>query len=322
MTLYACSNLGVGIADPELEALGQELEQAGLTVARDEPMSAHTTYQIGGPADLFVVAEGQEQLVLATERARARGMAPFVLGGGANLLVSDAGIRGLVIAYRASKHSFRDEAGEVLLTTEAGALLSELARESVSRGLEGLEWAVDVPGSVGGAIVGNAGAFGGYICDCLRSVTLLEPDGVIHGLGSTELGFCYRGSRLKEQPRPQRSIVLEATFALRQGDALGLAARAEEYKQRRWERQPTEPSCGSVFKRTANYPAGFLIEQCGLKGERRGNAMISPKHANYVINLGGARATDVKALIDLMRAEVKAQFGEGLELEVELAGDW
>lgn len=322
MTLYACSNLGVGIADPELVALGGELEQAGLTVAWDEPMSAHTNYQIGGPADLFVVAECREQLVLATERARARGLTPFVMGGGANLLVSDAGIRGVVIAYRAGRHSFRDDAGEVLLTTEAGASLSELARESVSRGLEGLEWAVDVPGSVGGAIVGNAGAFGGYICDCLRSVTLLEPDGTIHEVGSAELRFCYRGSRLKEQPRAQRSTVLEATLALRRGDAPGIAARAEEYKQRRWERQPTEPSCGSVFKRTANYPAGFLIEQCGLKGERRGQAMISPKHANFVINLGGARAEDVKALIDLMRAEVKAQLGEELELEVELAGDW
>ena len=322
MTLYACSNLGVGIADPEMVALGEELEQAGLTVTWDEPMSAHTGYQIGGPADLFVVAEGQEQLVLAARRARARGIVPFVLGGGANLLVSDAGIRGLVIAYRGNKHSFQDEAGEVLLTTEAGALLSELAQESVSRGLEGLEWAVDVPGSVGGAVVGNAGAFGGYICDCLRSVKLLEPDGTIHEVGATEVRFCYRGSRLKEQPRAQRSTILEATLALRPGDPSDIAARAEQYTQRRWERQPRDPSCGSVFKRTANYPAGFLIEQCGLKGERRGQAMISLKHANFVINLGGARAVDVKALIDLMRAEVKAQFGEELELEVELAGDW
>lgn len=246
----------------------------------------------------------------------------MVIGGGANLLVSDAGIRGLVVAYRASKHSFHDDAGEVLLTTEAGALLGELARESVSCGLEGLEWAVDLPGSVGGAIVGNAGAFGGYICDCLRSVILLEPDGTIHEAGSAELRFCYRGSRLKEQPRAQRSTVLEATLALRPGDAPSIAARAEEYRQRRWERQPREASCGSVFKRTANYPAGFLIEQAGLKGKRRGQAMISPKHANFVINLGGARAEDVKALIDVMRAEVKAQFGENLELEVELVGDW
>ncbi len=322
MTLYACSNLGVGIADPEMVALGEELEQAGLTVTWDEPMSAHTSYQIGGPADLFVVAEGQEQLVLAVGRARARGIVPFVLGGGANLLVSDAGIRGLVIAYRGNKHSFQDEAGEVLLTTEAGALLSELAQESVSRGLEGLEWAVDVPGSVGGAVVGNAGAFGGYICDCLRSVTLLEPDGTIHEVCATEVRFCYRGSRLKEQPRAQRSTILEATLALRQGNPSDIAARARQYTQRRWERQPRDLSCGSVFKRTANYPAGFLIEQCGLKGERRGQAMISLMHANFVINLGGARAVDVRALIDLMRAEVKAQFGEELELEVELAGDW
>ena len=322
MTLYACSDFRVGIADPELVALGGEAEREGLAVTWDEPMSAHTCYQIGGPADLFVVARSREQMVWVSGRARARGIAPFVLGGGANLLVADAGIRGLVIAYRGNRHSFHDEAGEVLLTTEAGASLSELAQESVSRGLEGLEWAVDVPGSVGGAIVGNAGAFGGYICDCVRSVTWLEPDGSTREVGTGEVGFCYRGSRIKEQQRSQRPIILEATLALRRGDPSEIAARAVQYTERRRERQPTDPSCGSVFKRTANYPAGFLIEQCGLKGERRGQAMISPKHANFVVNLGGAKAAEVKALIDLISEKVKAQFGLELELEVELAGDW
>ena len=306
----------------ELVALQAELVQAGLSVTRDEPMSAHTTYQVGGPADLFAIATGEEQLLFALQRARTLGIPSFLLGGGTNLLVADAGIRGLVIAYRGGRHTFRDADGEVLLWSEAGTPLKELARESVSHGLSGLEWAVDIPGTVGGAVVGNAGAYGGYICDCLRSVRVLEPDGTVHELGKADVTFGYRCSKFKQQAREERSIVLDVTLALRPGDAAEIRERAAQCTKRRWERHPPEPSCGSVFKRTDNYPAGFLIEQSGLKGERRGNAMISPKHANFIVNLGDARATDVRALIELARERVKTQFGEELELEVELVGQW
>jgi UDP-N-acetylmuramate--alanine ligase len=312
----------------QVRPLATELEREGLIVRRDEPMSAHTTYQIGGPADLFVVVESQEQLLTAVGRARQHHVLPFILGGGANLLVADAGIRGLVIAYRGASHSFRPdaasaaEASEVLLWAEAGAAIKALARESVSRGLEGLEWAVDVPGTLGGAIVGNAGAFGGYICDSLREVTALEADGTVHDICVADIEFCYRGSKFKQQAREERTIVLSATLALRPGDPDEITVRASEYTQRRRERQPPDPSCGSVFKRTERYPAGFLIDQCGLKGVRRGNAQISTEHANFIVNLGGARASDVKALIELAQQEVKARFDQELELEVELVGQW
>jgi UDP-N-acetylmuramate dehydrogenase len=298
------------------------LTRAGLAVCRDEPMSAHTTYQIGGPADLFVVAESQEQLVLAAKQARSLGIVPFVLGGGANLLVADAGIRGAVIAYRGESFTFEQQDGEVLLWSEAGAPFKSLSRESIARGLEGLEWAVDLPGTVGGAVVGNAGAYGGYICDSLRSLSVLEPDGTLHDMGPEGAGFCYRSSAFKQQPRAERTIVLSVTLALRPGDQAEIVARAAQYTQRRQERQPSDPSCGSVFKRTANYPAGFLIDQCGLKGTRRGNAVISLKHANFIVNLGGAKATDVRALLELAQREVKERFGEEIEPEVELVGQW
>ena len=305
-----------------VSTLEDRLRRAGLSVQRDEPMSAHTTFRIGGPADLFVVAENREQLLVAVEQAREDGVTPFLLGEGANLLVSDAGIRGVVIAYRAAKCAFLEKVGEVLLTAEAGAALRDLSRESVSRGLQGLEWAVDVPGTVGGAVIGNAGAFGGYISDCLRTVNVLEPDGTIHEMQKVDIQFGYRNSRFRQQAREERTIILDATMVLRPGNANEIATRAAEYTRRRRERQPKDCSCGSVFKRTENFPPGFLIEQCGLKGERRGNAMISPNHANFIINLGGARAADVRALIELMRECVKAQFGEELELEVELVGQW
>lgn len=305
-----------------LSILEAELAREGLSVCRNEPMSAHTTYQIGGPADLFVVSESQEQLVLAVKRARDLGIVPFVLGGGANLLVADAGIRGVVIAYRGEGHTFTEQDGEVLLWSEAGAPFKLLSRESIARGLTGLEWAVDVPGTVGGAVVGNAGAYGGYICDSLRELVVLEPDGTLHEMGADGAGFCYRDSKFKQQPREERTIILSVTLALRPGDPAEIAVRAAQFTQRRKERQPSDPSCGSVFKRTANYPAGFLIDQCGLKGTRRGNAMISPKHANFIVNLGGAKATDVRALLELAQREVKERFGQEIEPEVELVGQW
>jgi UDP-N-acetylmuramate dehydrogenase len=305
-----------------LLALETELTDLGLSVRWDEPMSAHTSYQVGGPADMFVVAESEQELIAAVQRVRAHGVTPFLLGGGANLLVADAGIRGIVIQYRGTKHDFWQETNEFLLWTEAGAMLKDLSRESMSHSLEGLEWAVDVPGTIGGAIVGNAGAYGGYICDSLLSVKTLEPDGAIHELQNAECGFCYRSSKFKQQPREDRSIVLSATLVLHLGNGIEIAGRAAHYSEYRSQRHPRDPSCGSVFKRTANYPAGFLIEQCGLKGAQQGEAMISPQHANYIVNLGGARATDIKALIWLAQEQVQTQFNETLELEVELVGEW
>ena len=187
-TLVETMDKGLAVGEAlmdRLSALERDLVRAGFSVLTDEPMSAYTTYEIGGPADLFVVAESERQLLVAVGQARKHKVIPFVLGGGANLLVADAGIRGLVVAYRGDQYAFRrdvvslQEAAEVLLWTEAGAAINARARESVSRGLEGLEWAVDLPGTVGGAIVGNAGAYGGYICDCLRDVRVLEPDGLV-----------------------------------------------------------------------------------------------------------------------------------------------
>jgi UDP-N-acetylmuramate dehydrogenase len=141
-------------------------------------------------------------------------------------------------------------------------------------------------------------------------------------VSAADVQFCYRGSKIKQQARKERAVVLDATFALRSGDPQAVAARAAQYTERRKERQPPDPSCGSVFKRTERYPAGFLIDQCGLKGARRGNAQISTQHANFIVNLGGALASDVKSLIDLAQREVKARFDEDLELEVELVGQW
>ncbi len=289
----------------------------------DEPMAEHTSYRIGGPADLYIVAESVDELTQMVELAAAHDVPLFVLGRGTNVLVADAGIRGLVIELRAERVRYFTRDGETMLWAEAGANLRDIARESVARGLAGLEWAVGIPGSVGGAVVGNAGAFGGYMSDIVRRLTILEASGA-RDISAAEAGFGYRVSRFKRASLSggRKEIILAAEMVLRPESKAALEERVAEYTRRREERQPKEPSAGSVFKRTEQYPAGFLIDQAGLKGTRRGQAMISPQHGNFIINLGGARAADVKALIELAQETVLREFGERLELEIELIGEW
>jgi UDP-N-acetylmuramate dehydrogenase len=302
------------------EALREITRALGDKVRHNEFMSLHTSFRIGGPADLYTVAMTAQELVELVTLARTHDMPYLIIGRATNILVADKGIRGLVIGSGGQNICFQDD---VVLYAESGALLGDLARESARRGLGGLEWAVGIPGSVGGAIVGNAGAYYGYIGDVMRKATVLTPDGTVRELSAKEVGFGYRTSRFKGQAaKGEQEVILSAEFSLRPEPAQALAEKMTEYMRRREASQPTEPSVGSIFKRTWQYPAGFLIEQAGLKGTRIGGAQISPKHANFIVNLGGARAADVKALIDLAREQVLAQFGVELELEIELIGEW
>jgi UDP-N-acetylmuramate dehydrogenase len=329
----------------------------GNNAIAGELMSRHTTFGIGGPADLFVLARTQSELCTAVQLACEHNVPYFILGGGANLLVADKGIRGLVIQNQCTAIAITpDVAGEAgsaeawqfspestwLVHAQSGALLKAVARQTVARDLAGLEWAVDVPGTVGGAVVGNAGAFGGYVSDNLcRALVLTVPESkpaqdISPGHKTTGVRWAgrwwskdalqlgYRTSILKENRKltPFPPVILEVEFALHKGDAVVLKERVEQYTRRRLETQPAGPSAGSVFKRTAQYPAGFLIENAGLKDTRIGGAVISPQHANFIVNVGGATAQDVRALIELVREKVYAQFKIMLELEVELVGDW
>lgn len=287
----------------------------------NEPMALHTSFRIGGSADLYAVATSTQELVELVSLARKHDIPYLIIGRGTNILVADRGIRGLVIENGLQDMRFEDD---TVLYAESGALLRDLALESAWRGLGGLEWAVGIPGSVGGAIVGNAGAYGGYISDVVRKVTVLSADGTMRQLTAKEIGFGYRTSRFKRQGTRDKGqgVILSAEFALHLEPTEVLLERMADYTCRREATQPMEPSGGSVFKRTEQYPAGFLIEQAGLKGVRIGGAQISPKHANFIVNLGGARAADVKALIDLAQERVREQFGLELELEIELIGEW
>lgn len=292
----------------------------GDKVRQDEPLANHTTFRIGGPADLFVSVGSLDELCKTITLARRYGVPYLILGQGANVLVSDRGVRGIVIKNNCDYFSVEEDDGGVLLYAESGALIRDVARAMVSQGVAGLEWAVDVPGTVGGAIVGNAGAYNSYVSDSLDSVFVLLPEGEQRWLDVTELGLGYRTSRLKE--RRDGTVVLAARFHLRHGDCQVLSEKAAGYTRRRQENQPTEPSAGSVFKRTEQYPAGFLIETAGLKGYRVGDAMVSPVHANFIVNIGQATAAQVWELIGLVRDTVREKFGITLELEIELVGEW
>jgi UDP-N-acetylmuramate dehydrogenase len=284
--------------------------------------------RVGGPADLLIVCERVDEIVMAVEAARRHSVGWRLLGGGCNVLVADSGVRGLVIVNRTTRIEFDPAKG--VARAEAGALLAVLAREAVGHGLAGLEWAVGLPGTVGGALVGNAGAFDGDIAGVLRSATVLAPDGEVVERPNDWFEFEYRlsrvkgageqGSRRAQEQRSEGCVVLVATFGLQRGDPETLAAQAEEIMEWRKTRHPTGATMGSTFKNPPGSHAGYLIEQAGLRGTRIGGAQISRLHGNFFMNTGAATAADVLALIEHARAEVRRQFGVELELEIELVG--
>ncbi len=298
-------------------------------VRRDQPLARHTSLRIGGPADLLAVAETAQALRQAVALA-CRYHVPFrVLGSGANLLVSDAGVRGLVILNRARAITFHppeDNAsgGNPGVRAESGASLSTVARQCVRRGLAGLTWAATIPGTVGGALVGNAGAWGGDVASTLVSASVLERGETVVEWPVERFEYTYRSSILKQQAMPGLllPVVLEAHFALQRGDRGALETQVADMVARRKASQPSGATCGSVFKNPRGDYAGRLIEAAGLKGTYRGDAEISPVHANFIINHGGATAADVYALITLARQRVQARTGIALELEIQLVGDW
>ncbi len=287
----------------------------------NEPLARYTTARIGGPADVLVEATGADELKDMVSAARKNGLPVTVLGAGANVLVSDAGIRGLTIINKAKHIEFR---ANQQVWCESGTVLPTLARECIGRGLAGLEWAVGVPGTVGGAVVGNAGAHGRDTAADLLSATVLRGNDQVEEWSNTELQFGYRSSRIKSEIRNQKSeiVVLAATFQLTAGDLEELEREAAEFNDYRRRTQPPGASIGSMFKNPPGNAAGRLIDQCGLKGTRVGDAEISTVHANFFVNHGHATASNVKALIDLAKERVLEKFGVELELEIELMGEW
>jgi UDP-N-acetylmuramate dehydrogenase len=290
---------------------------------RNEPLAKHTTARVGGPADLLIEARTTDELVTLAQRADEIALPYIVLGGGANVLVSDLGVRGLVIINRTKEAKFTVRDISARLEADSGLVLATLARDCIERGLAGFEWAVGIPGTVGGAIIGNAGAHGSDTGANLYLAKVMRRGYAPEYWTPRQLAFGYRQSALKRYEPFERPIVLTGLFDLKRDHRTNLERRASEYQAKRKTSQPPGATMGSMFKNPPNDYAGRLIEACGLKGTLRGGAMISPVHANFFVNVSGAaKASDVKALIDLARDAVLKQFGINLELEIELLGEW
>ena len=303
----------------KLEASLAELE-AIAPVRRDEPMARHTSFGIGGPADLFAMARTEGQLVGLLDAARRLGLPVFLLGHGSNILVGDRGVRSLVIwnDARAVEGPFPNGDG-VLVRAQSGVSVAALARRLARRGLAGLEWAVGVPGSLGGAVVQNAGAYGGCLADVLGRVWIWDgkEEKVVK---AEDVGLSYRRSAFTDG-RLAGAVVLAAELRLRPADSRELLRQISDLDRRRRREQPRGPSAGSIFKNPPQHPAWWLIDQVGLRGYRIGDAQISPQHANFIVNLGGAMAWQVKALMDLARRRVQEEFAIELEPEIRLVGE-
>lgn len=301
-----------------LDRLGSALERLG-ELRRREPLSRHTTFGVGGPADLFLTVRDADGLARATVAAADAGEACFVLGSGSNVLVADAGMRGLVIDNRARGET---QGGDCTsFRVESGMSFAAFARRMCRTGLDGLAWAVGIPGTLGGAVVYNAGAYGGCLADVLRRVRLQDPGGEGYWVEAADLGLVYRGSVFTRGQFAGKTV-LETDLELAPAPASELLARVAGFDARRLSAQPRGRNAGSTFKNPPESPAWKLIEAVGLRGARRGDAAISEKHCNFFVNEGHARAEDVAWLVREAERRVEDQYGIRLEREVAFVGDW
>ena len=290
----------------------------GSAVQENISLAPYTSARIGGAADILVTVTSADELADAMKITWDYGMPVYLLGGGSNLLVSDKGVRGVVVLDRAKEVIF-EGGDQPSVWCEAGVVFSNLANRCASKGLSGLEWAATVPGTVGGAVYGNAGAFGGDMSNNLIWADVLTKNGR-EKLTVEQMEYDYRTSVLKRGEK--QAIVLSAMLRLKNSSKEEVSAKINEFSERRKAAQPPGASMGSMFKNPAGDHAGRLIESAGLKGTRIGNAEISMKHGNFFINHGDTKAEDVRALIRLAQETVSEKFGIILELEVELIGDW
>ena len=286
-------------------------------VLTNEPMSRHTTFRIGGPADLFLLPNTVEEIKKIREICIQEQESYFILGNGSNLLVSDSGFRGVIIQTYRNLAQIQVE--EDCIRAQAGALLSGIAQAAKAASLTGFEFAAGIPGTLGGAVVMNAGAYGGEMKDVLKEATVLDSEGQIRRIPAGKLAMGYRTSVIKEAGY----MVLEAVISLKKGDPDQIRETMKDLTQRRISKQPLEyPSAGSTFKRPEGYFSGKLIMDSGLRGYTHGGAQVSEKHCGFVINTGGATARDVCELMEHVQKTVYEKYNVKLEPEVKFLGDF
>jgi UDP-N-acetylmuramate dehydrogenase len=293
------------------------LQRLFPTAKFNEPLKKYTAWKIGGPADALLEPASADGLIEAAQRAREHDIPVTILGGGTNVLILDGGIRGLTI--RLARALTDVKIARTSVFSDAGVLYPALANISAGRGLEGLEFATGIPGTVGGAVYMNAGAYGSETRDVLDWAEVYKPEvGAVERVPNADLKLSYRRSVLHERPG---WVVLRAAYALTPGDPEELKARIKEFRAKRINGTPSRPSCGSTFKRPKNDFPGRVIEEAGLKGTRVGQIEVSPVHANYFVNHGGGSAMDALKLIEYVKEAVRKRLGVELEMEVRVLGD-
>ncbi len=281
----------------------------------DEPMKKHTSFKIGGPVDILVIPDNVDEIIESIKMCRDRGLDFRILGNGSNLLVKDKGIRGIMIKIADNLKNITVD--EDKLTVEAGALLSTTSKFALKNSLSGFEFAGGIPGTIGGAVTMNAGAYGGEMKDIVESVKCIDQNGDIIYLTNEEMNFCYRNSRVEQE----NLIVLEVELRLVSAPYEDIKSKMDELNLKRTTKQPLNlPSGGSTFKRPEGYYAAQLIEDAGLKGKKHGNAQVSEKHAGFIVNLGQASCEDILGLVDIVKNTVNEKFGVELETEIKIIG--
>ena len=305
--------------------MNEELIEALSDIAEvrlDEPLSRHATFGVGGPADVYVIARTEDELRLAYAKARAHEAATFIYGSGSNVLVGDGGIRGVTIENRTSEVEGPAQNGAgYKVRVASGVSFATLARWMASAGYGGIEWACGIPGSLGGAVVSNAGAYDRSLKDVLKSVRTGDADGNVATVPTDDLHLEYRRSAFTEGALAD-IVLLSADLHVDEADPSELRARIEEFDADRKASQPPGRNCGSVFKNPPDHPSWWYVDQVGLRSHRIGNAQFSELHTNFILNLGDATARDIVQLIELAEARIKEQFDIDLEREVALIGEF
>ena len=298
-----------------LERLDALAVERGIELRSDVPMAPLTTLRVGGSADRMAAPTTVEGLVAVVRLARDAGVPAFLLGKGSDIVVADAGIRGIVVRVRADAAIIQD----TTLTAEAGASMTALAKRCALEGVAGFDWAISIPGTVGGAVWANAGAHGGEMAQVVREVEVLASDGQRRRLTAAECAFAYRESRFKHGDE----VVLSASIGLERGEPAAIRQLVDAHQALRRATQPlADQNAGSVFRNPPDDHAGRLVEAAGLKGHRVGTARVSELHANFIVTDRRGRATDVRALGERVRARVAERFGVELQYEIEFVGEW
>ncbi len=283
----------------------------------NEPMKKHTTFKIGGNADIFVKVNDIEQIKYVLQIVKENEIPLFILGNGSNILVKDEGIRGIVLKIELNEIQILEESNKVKVIVSSGVKLSQLAQKLYKNSIKGFEFASGIPGTIGGAIRMNAGAYGNEMKDIVLETTYIDFNGKIHTISNEEHNFEYRNSRFSNE----KVIILSTTLMLEKGNINEIKEKMDNYNEQRKEKQPLEYSnAGSTFKRGEDYITSILIDKCGLKGKKIGKAEVSEKHAGFIVNTGDASFEDVMNLINLVKKEVYEKFNKKLELEIEIVG--